>query len=79
MSYSKLQLFNDINELVERYVEQEISAMVPLDAEADVLVASDSEGDDIDIASGDIWDLENQEVIGQKDMQTGKKTWFDKE
>ena len=55
--------------------------MIPPDDDevADVLVVSDSEGHDIDMNTGDIWDLDAQEIVGQKDLKTGKKTWFKEE
>ena len=75
MSYTKLELFNDINALVERYITQELAAHMPAELDADVTVEPDEQGDHIDLATGDIWDLEKQEVIGVKDLKTGIKTW----
>jgi hypothetical protein len=76
-----MDLLNDIHGLVEKYLEQELAAMIPpeIDDEAEVLVMSDSEGDDVDTVTGDIWDVEAQEIIGQKDLKTGKKTWFNED
>lgn len=82
--YTKEQLLFDINDLVERYLEQELTGMQEMlsqalsndDAEGEIVVESDSEGDDIDMRTGDIWDLNNQEIIGRKDLESGTKTWF---
>jgi hypothetical protein len=59
MAYTKLDLLNDINTLVERYVEQELALRLPVEAEAeaDITVELDSDGHYIDKATGDIWDL----------------------
>ena len=80
MSFTKADLLNEINTLVERYIEQELAAMIPPDQndgqDVEVIVESDSEGHDVDLVTGDIWDLENQTIIGQKDLKTGKKTLF---
>ena len=80
-TYTKMDMLNDINMAVERYIEQELAAMIPPDNDDDIeiIVCSDSEGDDIDTTSGDIWNLETQEIIGQKDLKTGKKIWFGEE
>ena len=81
--YTKQQLLLDIHDLVERYLEQELCAMQAMVAatntttpSADIEVESDSEGDDVDMNTGDIWDLDKQEIVGRKDLKSGKKEWF---
>jgi hypothetical protein len=76
-TYTKTDLLNDIHELVEKYIEQELTEMLGQEQDAQVIVVSDSEGDDIDMTSGDIWNLQTQNIIGTKDLRTGKKSWFD--
>ena len=80
---SKADLLVQIHDLVEQYIEQELSARYSnilqennADEEFDVVVESDSDGDDIDTNTGDIWDLEKQEIIGTKDLKTGQKVFF---
>ena len=36
-AYTKIDLLNDINQLVERYIEQEIAAMIPDDDDFDAI------------------------------------------
>jgi hypothetical protein len=77
--YSKKQLLLDIHDLVEKYIQQELSARLgePDDDEISITVVSDSEGDDIDTATGDIWDVENQKIVGRKNLETKQKEFFD--
>lgn len=75
--YTKQQLFTDINELVERYIEQELALKLPA-VVADIVVESDSEGDNVDTNTGDIWDLDNQKIVGRK-LESKQKEWFDDE
>jgi hypothetical protein len=78
MSYTKAQLFNDINDLVERYITEQLllkSASTGEDDPSEVKVEQDNDGDYIDPKTGDIWDLENQCIIGSKNLQTGEKTF----
>lgn len=80
MAYTKQQLLLDIHDLVERYIEQELAARLPQDIVPDeaneIAVVSDSEGDDIDENTGDIWVLETQTIVGRKNLQTKEKEWF---
>ena len=74
MAYSKLDLLNDINDLVERYITQEIAAHFPDEEDAEILVEPDEDGDMIDLNTGNIWNIDTQEIIGSKDLKTGIKT-----
>lgn len=79
---TKADLLVQIHDLVERYIEQELAARyseVTGDEDANIVVESDSDGDDIDKATGDIWNLETQEIIGTKNLKTGEKTFFEME
>ena len=74
-----MDLFNDIHNLVEKYIEQELAKMLPDQDEDDVEVEVDEDGDYIDRLTGNIWDLDAQEIIGEKNMSTGEKTFYDRE
>jgi hypothetical protein len=77
MSYTKMDLLNDIHNLVEKYLEQELAAHTSVD-KAEITVESDSEGDDVDLSSGDIWDVKTQTIVGRKNLTTKQKIWFSK-
>ncbi len=81
MQYTKQELLNDIHDLVEKYITQELEARMPAEIimsedPAEVIVESDSEGDDIDTTTGDIWDIKNQIIVGRKDLKSKTKMWF---
>lgn len=79
MEYTKADLFNDIHQLIEKYVEQEFAKLLPdIAEEEEVQVEQDEEGDYIDRLTGNIWDLDAQEIIGEKNMKTGEKTWYNR-
>ena len=75
-TYTKQDLLNDIHDLVEKYIAQELAAQTVTDEAGEIIVESDSEGDDVDTQTGDIWDLKNQKIIGRMDLKTKTKTWF---
>lgn len=82
--YSKLDLFNDIHELVEKYIASELAKFIPegedADSEVEIQVEldeSDGQGHYVDMLTGNIWDLESQEIIGQKDLVSGVKTMIE--
>jgi hypothetical protein len=79
MSYSKVDLLNDIHELVEKYITQELSSyyegQLDQDGIDEIAVEEDSDGDLVDNETGNIWNLDTQEIIGWKDPLTGEKTW----
>jgi len=79
MAYTKADLFNDIHGFLEKYIEQEISRLIPeLVEDEEVHVELDEEGHYVDRLTGNIWDLDAQEIIGEKDLETGVKTWYNR-
>jgi hypothetical protein len=60
-----------------RYIEQELAVNKALKEaagtnEAEIEVEKDEMGHYVDKTTGDIWDLEAQKIIGQKDLNNGK-------
>lgn len=76
---TRYELLMEIDRLITAFLDArapEPDGRAEPDDEAQVEVFSDSDGDDVDPLTGDIWDLEAQCVIGRKDPETKEKQWF---